>query len=331
MLGCASRWLRVGPAERRNLGYSMTSSAPPPAAQPELPPPATPPEAPDDPPWRLWMAPAAVAMGFGVGLVGTVIVGAFGAAAGASTSNPPPAVNIASDIVFDLGFVIAALYVASQGGRPRPSYFGFRWPPLRLGLTAFVLAGLGYYLITDIYAQLVGIHGAEKLPTGLGVGTSTAALVGAAVFVCVLAPIAEEFFFRGFLFGVLRRWRIVIAGRDVGTWLAAVVVGILFGLAHAGSAPVRYLIPLGFFGFVLCLVRWRTGSLYVCMALHSVNNSLALGVNALHWNAGDVIALMLGALLVIGVATAPLAGRPPGRRAGAGAAAGSLAKGPPGL
>jgi membrane protease YdiL (CAAX protease family) len=307
----------------------MTSSAPPPEAPPELPPPAAPPAAPEEPQWQLWMAPAAVALGFGLGLIGTVLVGTIGAAAGASTSNPPPAVNIASDIVFDFGFVASALYFSSLRGPPRPAYFGFRWPPLRLGLTAFVLAALGYYLVTDIYANLIGIHGSEKLPSGLGVGKSTAALVGAAVFVCVIAPIAEEFFFRGFLFGVLRRWRIVIGGRDIGTWVAAVVVGILFGLAHTGSASARYLIPLGFFGFVLCLVRWRTGSLYVCIALHSVNNSLALGVNALNWNGAEVLGLMVGSLLVIGAATGPLAERSP--RRGAGSATGSLAESPPRL
>ena len=53
----------------------------------------------------------------------------------------------------------------------------------------------------------------------------------------------------------------------------------LFGLAHTGSvSSSQYLIPLGFLGFVLCLIRWRTGSLYPCMALHAFNNVLAFGV-----------------------------------------------------
>jgi hypothetical protein len=69
------------------------------------------------------------------------------------------------------------------------------------------------------------------------------------------------------------------------------------------------LIPLGFLGFVLCIVRWKTGSLYPCMAIHSVNNSLALGYNELHWNAADILGLMAGALLVIGAITGPLATR----------------------
>ena len=117
---------------------------------------------------------------------------------------------------------------------------------------------------------------------------------------------AEEFFFRGFLFGALRRWRISVLGREIGTWVAAVFTGVLFGLAHTGSASSQYLIPLGFLGFVLCLVRWRTRSLYPCMALHSFNNSLALGYNQLHWSAAEIFALIAGSWLVIAAITGPL-------------------------
>ena len=91
--------------------------------------------------------------------------------------------------------------------------------------------------------------------------------------------------------------------------MAAMVTGILFGLAHTGSAPSQYLVPLGFLGFVLCIVRWRTGSLYPCMALHSANNALALGVKQLSWNAPEIIGLILASWLVIGAITGPLADR----------------------
>jgi membrane protease YdiL (CAAX protease family) len=268
------------------------------------------PEQRGEPNWRLWMAPAAVGLGFALGLIATAVVEAVGAATGASTSHPPPAVNIVGDVMFDLAFVSAALYIASLAGRPRASDFGFRRAPLGLAVRAFFTAAVSYYLVTELYAQVVHLHGSDKLPSELGVSKSTAALVGAAVFVCVIAPIAEEFFFRGFLFGVLRRWDIMIGDRQIGPWVAAVVVGILFGLAHTGSASAQYLPPLAFLGFVLCLVRWRTGSLYPCIALHSVNNSLALGVNQLSWNAAEIFGLMAGSLLVVAALTAPLARRP---------------------
>jgi membrane protease YdiL (CAAX protease family) len=124
---------------------------------------------------------------------------------------------------------------------------------------------------------------------------------------------AEEFFFRGFLFGVLRRMRVVVGGRELGPWLAAVIVGLLFGLAHYDSAQPQFLVPLGFLGFVLCVLRWKTGSLYPCMALHSINNCIALGVNELGWSFGEIVLLTAAALALIAAVTGPLS-----RRAAAG-------------
>ncbi len=288
-------------------------SVPPPNPATEPPAPLVEPEsqAVDLPPWQPWTAPAAVAVGFAVGLVATLILEIVVAVTGGSVTHPTPAVSLLQDLVFDLSFVAAAIYFAALGRHQvRPADFGFRLIALGVGVGAFFAAGLSYYVITDIYASLVHLHGTDKLPSELGVSSSTAALIGAAVFVCVIAPIAEEFFFRGFIFGGLRRMHIRVAGRDLGTLVAAILTGILFGLAHTGSASSQYLVPLGFLGFVLCLVRWKTGSLYPCMALHSVNNSLALGVNQLHWNGLEIVGLIAGALLVVGAITLPLATRP---------------------
>ncbi len=235
-------------------------------------------------------------------------------AAGSSLSHPTPAVSLSADLVFDVAFVAAALYLAAAAGRLRAEDFGLRRVGRALAAGAVALAAIAYYLITAVYASLVHLHGTDKLPSELGGNRSSVALAAAAVFVCVIAPIAEELFFRGFIFGALRRWRISVDGRQLGPWLAAVVTGIFFGLVHAGSASLQYLIPLGFLGFVLCLVRWRTRSLYPCMALHSINNSLALGLNELHWGALGILALLAGALLVVGSLTVPLAGREWGGR-----------------
>src|SRR5436309_11752154 len=245
------------------------------------------------------MAPAALVTGLGGGVLADSIVAAVGHSAGSSLSHPTPAVRLTGNLVFDLAFVASALYFSALRGRPRASDFGFRVVSLKRGAGAVAAAAVAYYVLTAIYAALFKLHANDKLPSELGAGKSTATLIAAGVFVCVIAPIAEEFFFRGFLFGVLRRWNIRVGRYDLGTWLAAVVVGILFGLAHTGSASPQYLIPLGFLGFVLCLVRWVTRSLYPCMALHAMNNSLALGINQLHWTGGEIVALIAGSFALI--------------------------------
>ena len=261
--------------------------------------------------WPLWTAPVAVLLGLILGSVGTIVVDLVGNAFGSSLSNPSPATNIAADVVFDLGFVVTALVLASVRGRPRLAQLGYRRVAPSLAIGSFVIAAIAYYGLSAVYQSLFALNKSDKLPSDLGVTHSTAALIGAAAFVCVIAPIAEELFFRGFLFGTLRELPIRIGSLDLGPWIAAVLVGILFGAAHLGSAPAEYLIPLGFLGFVLCLLRWRTGSLYPCMALHSANNALALGVVTLHWAAGPIVGLIVASWLTIAAVTGPLASRRP--------------------
>ncbi|MFL5822559.1 MAG: CPBP family intramembrane glutamic endopeptidase [Solirubrobacteraceae bacterium] len=278
------------------------------AAAPGPSPPGEPPTRPE-PRWPLWFAPGAVALGFGLGIVASIMVDLLARTGGRTASNPTVAEALVGDVLFDLAFVAAALYFAALRGRPRPEDFGFRLIRFWRGAAAVMAAGVSYYVVTAVYASLLSLHGKDKLPAPLGTTNSTVALIGVGLFVCVMAPVAEEFFFRGFIFGVLRRMRIMVAGRNIGTWVAAIITGILFGLAHTGSALSQDLIPLGFLGFMLCLLRWRTGSLYPCIALHALNNALALGITQFHWDAGEIVALMAGSLAVIGALTLPLASR----------------------
>jgi membrane protease YdiL (CAAX protease family) len=265
----------------------------------------------EHPPWPLWTAPAALVIGLMFGALGTILVDIVAHAGGSSISHPSPAANIIADIVFDLGFVAAALWLTGWKATPRPADFGYRRVHIRTAVQAIVLAALGYYGLTALYSAVLNLHQNDKLPSDLGVTHSTFALVAASVFVCAVAPMAEEFFFRGFFFGALRNMPVRLGRHDLGPWIAAVLTGILFGLAHLGSAPAEFLVPLGFLGFVLCLVRWRTGSLYPCMALHSANNALALGVQQLSWSAPAILGLVLASWLVIGAITWPIGARSP--------------------
>jgi membrane protease YdiL (CAAX protease family) len=300
-----------------------TSVPPPPAPRSSTPPPRSPapwdtgrgrrpaPGGPDGPS-GLWRVLAALVMGLLGGLMLTLVVEIVGHAFGSPLAHPTPAVSLIGDYVFDIAFVGAALYFTFLGTARDPALLGFRRVGLRRALIAMVAAAIVYLIGTDVYGALAHIHGTDRLPSELGVNHHTAALVGATVFVCVFAPICEELFFRGFLFGGLSRSLSGVLGGGrgaavAGPLLAALIVGVLFGLAHTGSASSQYLIPLGFLGFVLCLVRWRTRSIYPTIALHSLNNCVALGVNQLGWSAGEIAALALGSLAVIALLTAPLA------------------------
>ena len=145
----------------------------------------------------------------------------------------------------------------------------------------------------------------DDLPQELGADDSTLALVAVAVLVCVMAPIAEELFFRGFCFTALRRW--------IGLVPGALLTGLIFGGIHAGSADAVFLPPLAFLGMALCVLYYRTGSLLPCMVLHAFNNSLALGVSQ-NWDFLAVIALMAGSAAVVLAIVLPFTRSQPARR-----------------
>jgi membrane protease YdiL (CAAX protease family) len=268
------------------------SSVPPPSFDlaPELPEGIERPPPPERPGWKPWTAWVALVGAFGGALIGALIVGVIGALAGADFAHPPPAVNISATVVQDVAFVGAALLFASMAGTPRPEQFGLRrtsfWPAVGWIVIAFV----GFYVVTLVWVSILGASPDDtKLPDELGVKDSTAAMLAVAFLVSVVAPVAEEFFFRGFFFTALRGWK--------GLWPAAILTGLVFGAIHIGSAEPVFLVPLAFFGFALCLLYHRTGSLYPCMALHCMNNSLAFGVSQ-DWG-WETVLLFVSALSVI--------------------------------
>jgi membrane protease YdiL (CAAX protease family) len=277
---------------------SLPTPVPPPSlhAAPELPEGIERPRAGGSdfqPRWRPWTAWVALIAGFGLALIGSVIVGIIGAGAGAKFDDPTPAMNIASTIVQDACLIAAAILFAGMAGRPLPTQFGLRptspWKALGWMVAAFVT----FYVVTLIWVAIVGGNpDDEKLPDELGADQSTIALLAVAFLVSVVAPIAEEFFFRGFFYGALRNWR--------GILPAAIITGAVFGAIHTGSAEWQFLVPLAIFGFLLCLLRERTGSLYPCIALHCANNSLAFGVSQ-DWG-WEIPVLLVAALSLIALA-----------------------------
>jgi membrane protease YdiL (CAAX protease family) len=110
-----------------------------------------------------------------------------------------------------------------------------------------------------------------------------------------VAPLCEEFFFRGFMFGVLRE-RIGVAG-------GALLTGLIFGGVHATGSPVETLGVLVVLGVLLCLLYWRTGSLLPCIALHALNNGISFVVTT-DVPVGEAIAIVFAtssAAVAVGV------------------------------
>jgi membrane protease YdiL (CAAX protease family) len=245
--------------------------------------------------WKPWYGPVAAVTAFLVGAIAGVIVVVIGSAAGASIKNAPPGVVDVATIVEEVSFVFTALLIAAQVARPRLAQFGLRPPRVRLSQAAILvpIGYVGFLIFAAIWSALLNSSSSEKhLVKEVGGHSGILGILGAVLVTCVVAPICEEFLFRGFIFGALRNWR--------GPWLAAILTGVLFGAIHVGSAPAVDLVPLGALGVILCAIRQWTGSLYPTIALHAFNNSIALGVNlGWGWQIPVVIVGSLAAIFLV--------------------------------
>ena len=85
------------------------------------------------------------------------------------------------------------------------------------------------------------------------------------VFAIAIAPIVEEFLFRFFIYGVLRRY----FGRLLGVTFSA----LLFAAAHA---HLPSFVPLFVLGSCFAIAYEWSGSILVAMTMHSLFNSLTL-------------------------------------------------------
>jgi membrane protease YdiL (CAAX protease family) len=247
--------------------------------------------------WPWWTAPLALIGGLVLATLGGLIVAVAALVLGAriSSSYTPPGVTIAGTFVQDVGFVLASVYCAHIGRRAVHAWqFGLRRPSMgwrKAGLMVFVLL-LAFLVFSVAWSEAFN-PGREKVLEQLGANEGRALLLLSAGLTCVVAPICEEFLFRGFIFTALRNWW--------GTFRAALVTGLVFGGVHALSAPALDLVPLAALGFGLCLLYRYTGSLYPGIVAHSLNNSLAFSAleswKLLEWR---TLALTIGSLLAIG-------------------------------
>jgi hypothetical protein len=194
-------------------------------------------------------------------------------------------------LVQDGALVIAALVFANLRLRPRPWHFGIRatrlWPTL-----AWAVLGFGVMLGFELgYIELLSVD--ETNVDDLGEGNPAAAFL-VALAVIVVAPVAEEFFFRGFFYRALRT--------RMGVWPAALIDGLVFGALHFQGAGTAIILPvIAVFGVGQCLVYERTGSLFAVIAIHAAFNTVAmLAIEPLP-------AIVVGALVLAGCLVVPRA------------------------
>jgi uncharacterized protein len=263
---------------------------PPPPERPELPEGA-------GPRWPAWYA----GIGFLVALISTlVVVGIVAAATGASSDDQNATFTVVATFLQGVIFIGTAVLFASFAGKPRAEQFGLRrarfWPTVGWA----VLGLISFYAVAAIYTAIVQPDTEQTVAQDLGADQGTLGMIAAGFMVICVAPVAEEFFFRGFFYRALRsRYTVLVA---------ALIDGLVFGIIHWDLSTLDGLLivpPLGALGLTFCLIYERTGSLYPVIALHALNNAIAFGVTV----EDASVSLVLGPLMLLACAAVPGAQR----------------------
>lgn len=241
------------------------------------PPPVAPP-APGGPPltvktgadaWPWYYSLTAFLGGFVAAQMLIVVLYVFWEAFGGNADDDTWFLVIASGIN-SVVFVGAAVTVARLSGPVHARDFGLVRAPFAVTAAKSFAVMVGYFILLATYNQLVNLT-PDDAPEQLGADTGTLGMLGFAILVAVIAPIAEEIFYRGMVFRAL--------SNGVGVALAAIISGVLFGAVHIDSlASERLLqvVPLGLLGVLFALLYVWTGTLYAPIALHATNNALAV-------------------------------------------------------
>jgi membrane protease YdiL (CAAX protease family) len=171
----------------------------------------------------------------------------------------PLGLSISEGAIF-LSTSVAALIMArierrkyGQYGLPLRSAFGKDfWIGSIAGFLAISASLLGIFAFQGFHLTGLAIH-----------GSTIVAATAAWGLTFILVGLAEEFAFRGYLLFTLTT--------GMGFWPSAILLSLLFGLAHAGNpGETRFgLFSVVLFGLLFCLFLRRTGNLWWAVGFHA--------------------------------------------------------------
>jgi membrane protease YdiL (CAAX protease family) len=217
------------------------------------------------------------------------------------------AILLLGQLVIDAGAVGAAAWLSLRRYHLGPVAWGLRrQQPVSVPAVAGVLVAsfatlLGYQAGVSALG-LEALKPESNVPQGLFEHPQVMPLT--LLLVVVVAPLAEEMFFRGFLFQGLRR--------ALGTHGAALVSGFGFAAIHIMSRDlIGLLIPFTVIGYLFAVLLASTGSLWNAVLVHFAFN--LIGVMGELAGAGGVVAavLLVIALLVVLAHRFPGGAHPP--------------------
>ena len=156
------------------------------------------------------------------------------------------------------------------------------WTDIGLSIGGIVV----YFILAAILLSIFSIFPWFNAEQAQNIGFNTS-LYGfermlAFLTLVVVAPIAEELIFRGYLYGKMREKFSQVTSEIWSVIISALLVSVVFGIVH-----MQWNVGVNVFAMslVACALREYTGTIYAGILLHMIKNGLAfyflfvLGIN----------------------------------------------------
>ena len=184
---------------------------------------------------------------------------------------PPPGCTAADDGAWRMAVfgAVCLCIVAFALLTPR----ALPWRPLRTLAVLRVYLPCALVWLAFTIGYLYTMHALGRavakqtfLESAIAVGPGDLRIVPFVLTIVVLAPLAEEIAFRGYLLGSLE----LVLPR----WPALLLTSIAFGLVHG----LDYALPITLLGLVFGWLRQRHGSLWPSVCAHMLHNAVTMAV-----------------------------------------------------
>ena len=161
----------------------------------------------------------------------------------------------------------AGITRTSMGLKGLPTWSDIGLAPV--GFFVYLLLAAG---VTSLFSLFPWFDATEVQEVGFNSYIVGFDRVVAFVTLVVIAPIAEELVFRGWLYGKMREKFNLKVSNNVSMVISIILVSVLFGVLH-----MQWNVGVNVFAMsiVLCGLREITGTVYAGILMHMIKNGVA--------------------------------------------------------
>ena len=150
------------------------------------------------------------------------------------------------------------------------------WTDIGLAPVGLVVYAILAYVLTSIFSVFPWFNASEAQDVGFNTLLLASDRVFAFVTLVIIAPVAEELIFRGFLYQKIKTLfcssKTAKKAETTAIIIATFITSIAFGVMHG-----QWNVGVNVFAMsiVLCLLREITGSIYAGILMHMIKNMIA--------------------------------------------------------